>query len=98
MGGSLIPSSSLHEWKIEVPSWAQPTAWLPIESGCLARVLPIAGPLWMNELVMILEEIKIKDTKHSYKSYRVVGRRGETTLPYYALDVQVYPSGSKNNL
>jgi len=95
MGGSLIPSSSLHEWKVDVPSWAQPTVWLPIEVGCLARVLPIAGPLWMNELVVILEEVKIKDTKYSY---RVAGRRGETTLPYYALDVQVYPDGSKNNL
>ena len=49
----------------------------------------------MNELVVILEEVKIKDTKYSY---RVAGRRGETTLPYYALDVQVYPNGSKNNL
>lgn len=49
----------------------------------------------MNELVVILEEIKQSNSKYSY---RVAGRRGETTLPYYALDVQVYPDGSKNNI
>ncbi|NBP03151.1 MAG: hypothetical protein EBU90_24205 [Proteobacteria bacterium] len=93
MAWSIIPSSSLGEWKVETPSWAQPTVWLPVEVGCLARVLPIGGPIWMNELVVVLEEMKVNGTKFAY---RVAGRLGETTLPYYALDIQMYPSGSIN--
>ena len=92
MGANLIPSSSLHEWSVKIPTWAQPTVWLPVETGCLARVLPIGGPLWMNELVVVLEEVNFSGTK---SAYRVAGRLGETILPYYALDIQGYPNESK---
>ena len=84
----IIPSGSLHTrgWEVSTPSWAKPTIWLPINVGCLAKVLPLGGPTWMNELVIVLQEIDDVPKK----SYRVVGRFGETVLPYYALDVQLY--------
>lgn len=86
----IIPSGSLQTsgWEISTPDWAKPTIWLPVDVGCLAKVLPLGGPTWMNELVIVLQEID----DIPKKSYRVAGRFGETVLPYYALDVQSYKS------
>ncbi|NBV84648.1 hypothetical protein EBR57_11140 [bacterium] len=90
---SLIPSGSLDDDEIDVPSWSRPTTWLPIEIGCLAKVLPLGGPIWMNELVVIIEAINYAGSKPSYK---VMGRLGYTVLPYYALEIKSYPSGSQH--
>ena len=85
----IIPSGSLESsgWDIKVPDWAQPTTWIPIDVGCLAKVLPLGGPVWMNELVIVLEVI---ESEQSTRTYRVAGRLGEAMFPYHALDVQSY--------
>jgi hypothetical protein len=86
---NIIPSGSLESsgWDIKIPDWARPTTRIPIDVGCLAKVLPLGGPTWMNELVIVLEII---ESGQSRKTYRVAGRLGEATFPYYALDVQSY--------
>jgi len=89
MGYSIIPSGSLGAGELSTPSWAQPTAWWGVEAGSLARVLPLGGQEWSGELVLILEEIlPTKDSKAM--RYKVIGRKGATTLPYYALSVERY--------
>ena len=89
--GSLIPSGSLEDGEISIPSWARPTMWMPIEVGCLAKVLPLGGPLWMDELVVIVGVIDQHDMK---PTYRVVGSKGYAVLPYYALEIKSYPDKS----
>lgn len=86
---NIIPSGSLETsgWDVKVPAWAQPTNWMPIDVGCLAKVLPLGGPIWMNELVIVLEIIEGDQTT---KTCRVAGRMGEAIFPYYALDIQSY--------
>jgi hypothetical protein len=87
--GLIIPSGSLESSSIVgVPDWARPTAWWGIEIGCLARVLPLAGPEWCNELVIILHEEA--RSPRGAQQYRVIGRKGTIILPYYALSVEEY--------
>lgn len=87
----VIPSGSLNNGELISPSWARPTKWLPLAVGSLARVLPLGGPTWMNELVIILEIVK---GDVSTPLYRVYGRHGEAVFPYYSLDIQSHRSGS----
>lgn len=88
--GLIIPSGSLESSSIvEAPDWARPTVWWGIEIGCLARALPLAGPEWCNELVVILYEEPRAQGKMGPR-YRVAGRKGTTILPYYALSVEEY--------
>lgn len=81
----IIPSGSLEVDVMAYPNWAKPTRWLPVEIGCLARILPLGGPVWMNELVLVIEIMKDCGSTQLYKVY---GRHGEAVFPYYALDVQ----------
>lgn len=93
MSEKVISVDNISNWDVSIPEWAKPTKWMPIEKGCLAKILPIGGPTWMNELVVILEVIEVNNSK---PVYRVIGRYGESIFPYYALDIQNYPSGSIN--
>jgi len=84
---SIFPSGSLESqgFSVTIPSWARPTIWMPIDIGCLARVLPTGGPLWMNELVIVLEIIENGQLE---KTCLVMGRLGQTIFPFHVLDVQ----------
>jgi len=88
MNSAIISSGSLNQDDFGVPHWAKPTIFFPIDVGCLARVLPIGGPTWANELVIVLEVVETVQQKKFLNRYRVFGRLGETTLPQYALDAQ----------
>lgn len=93
MNSAIISSGSLSQDDFGIPHWAKPTIFFPIDVGCLARVLPIGGPTWANELVIVLEVVEsgsnfTAQQKKFLNRYRVFGRLGETTLPQYALDVQ----------
>lgn len=88
MNSAIISSGSLNQDAIGIPHWAKPTIFFPIDVGCLARVLPIGGPTWANELVIVLEVVETAQQKNFLNRYRVFGRLGETTLPQYALDAQ----------
>jgi len=88
MNSAIISSGSLSQDDFGIPHWAKPTIFFPIDVGCLARVLPIGGPTWANELVIILEVLEAVQQKKFLNQYRVFGRLGETTLPQYALDIQ----------
>jgi len=87
MKSAVIPSGSLNFGDVTLPHWAKPTIYLPIDVGCLAKVLPLGGSLWMNELVVVLEVI---EQQKSVQLYKVFGRFGEAIFPHYALDVQSY--------
>lgn len=91
MKSTVISSGSLSFGDVTLPHWAKPTVYLPIDIGCLAKVLPLGGSLWMNELVIVLE---IVDRHRSAQMYKVFGRYGEAMFPHYALDVQAYQTGS----
>lgn len=86
---SIIPSGSLVISEVSTPTWAQPTVWLGIEIGSLARVLSSGDPKWVNELVVILRE-EPRNTKERGLRYVVVGRNGLTILPHYALSIERY--------
>jgi hypothetical protein len=86
---SVIPSGSLAADEVSTPTWAQPTVWWGVEIGGLARVLPLGGPEWVDELVVILRE-ESRNAKELGPRYVVAGRKGVTILPYYALSVERY--------
>lgn len=88
MGYPIIPSGSFSN-DLPTPSWAQPTVWWGIEVGSLARVLPLGGPDWSGELVLILSE-GVRGGKDLGPRYQVMGRKGTIVLPYYALSVERY--------
>lgn len=90
----VIPSGSFGANTLPIPSWAKPTEWWGVEIGCLARVLPLGGPDWVNEIVLILGE-ESQGTDELGPRYRVIGRKGTIVLPYYALSVE---RNAKNEL
>ncbi len=91
--GPIIPSGSAGEQAISVPSWSRPIIWWGIEVGCLARVLPLGGPHWSGEIVLILSEEEPK--RKQGPRFKVIGRKGTTILPYYALSIERYPKSEK---
>lgn len=88
---SVIPSGSLDDKNVSAPNWTKPMRWTYIDVGCLAKVSPLGGSLWMNELVIVIEAVP---TIGAVQLYRVFGRHGETIFPYYVLDVQSHQNGS----
>lgn len=63
-----------------IPDWAKPSIYVPIEIGCLARVLPYTGEEWSDEIVMVICK------EESYVDhYRVMGSMGVIVLPAYTL-------------
>jgi len=45
MKSAVIPSGSLNFGDVTLPHWAKPTIYLPIDVGCLAKVLSLGGSL-----------------------------------------------------
>ena len=87
MGCSIIPSGSLDESEIKIPSWAKPTTVLEIKVGKLAKVLQSNDHDWKNELVLILQEDKRLSNKLE-KTCTVVGKKGIYSLPIKDLLIQ----------
>lgn len=71
---------------LDVPLWARKVGWVPTEIsvGSMAIILPIGGPVWMGEIVIVIGEVK---TMGGVRMYRVMGRKGETLMMKYALDI-----------
>lgn len=84
---SIIPSGSLDESEIKIPSWAKPTTVLEIKVGKLAKVLQSNDHDWKNELVLILQEDKRLSNKLE-KTCTVVGKKGICSLPIKDLLIQ----------
>lgn len=84
MGNGIYPSGSIAN--LDIPAWARGALYKPIviRSGAMAVILPIGGPIWVDEIVVVLEEVA---TDGSVVMYRVWGRMGETLMMKYALDI-----------
>lgn len=87
----VIPSGSLNSDIVTFPQWNNTSKHFSGSIGSLAHVLPLGGPIWMNELVIVLEIIQDRGL---VQMCRVHGRHGEAVFPYHALFI--HSTRSKN--
>ena len=84
MTSGIYPSGSIGN--LDIPYWARGPLYKPIviRAGSMAIILPVGGPVWMGEIVVVIEEVA---TSGGVAMYRVMGRKGETLMMKYALDI-----------